>query len=86
MTELDIKLNKTKILWETLTDELRWKALPSLQLDIPKLLVMLDNDNTYIINTDENSMELILEFDDYIGWSEGVQTLLHAFNIKAEPV
>ena len=82
------QLEHIKFKWESMSDKLRWKALPSLQVNHPNLIVNLDNDMTFITHKDIEPEEedFILEFDEYIGWSDGVQTLLKAFNIKAEPV
>ena len=78
------KLNQLKFKWQTLTDELRWKTLPQIQQDIPGLIVNLDNDDTFITHRDNE--DFMLFFDNFIGWKDGVQILLKAFNIKAEPV
>ncbi len=46
---------------------------------------MLDNDYTFIINNNDVYMD-VLEFDSYIGWSDGVVSLLEAMGIEAECV
>ena len=84
MTEQKIK--QVQLLWNSLTDELRWKAVPELQREIPKLIVHLDNDDTYIYHKGIDTEIFLLQFDEFIGWSDGIQTMLKAFNIKAEPV
>ena len=84
MTEQKIK--QVQLLWNSLTDELRWKAVPELQREIPKLILILDNDDTYIYHKDIDAEIFLLQFDEFIGWSDGIQIMLKAFNIKAEPV
>ncbi len=80
MTKKEFKEIEKK--WKTLTDEERWYFLrdaPSLGL-----IVQLDNDNTFVIHPDIE--DEYLSFDEFVGWSEGVQTLLSVIDIKAEPV
>ncbi len=79
------QLNHIEFKWSKLTDKLRWKALPEIQKKHPELILMLDND-TYIVHKDIDAEKFILQFDEFIGWSDGVQILLKAFNIRAEPV
>ncbi len=80
------QLEHIKFKWESMDDKLRWKALPSLQANHPKLIVYLDNDDTFVIHEDIDGEDFMLEFDEFIGSSDGVQTLLKAFNIKVEPI
>ncbi len=80
------RMKQVQSLWNSLTDELKWKKLPELQKEVPKLILNLDNDDTFITYEGIDAEDFILEFDEFIGWSDGVQTLLKAFNIKAEPV
>ena len=91
MTQQEELLNKIKqveLQWNSLTDELRWMALPDMQKEIPALVLNLDNDSTFLsLKSDiQEVKDFILEFDDYIGWNTGIQPLLKAFNIKAELV
>ena len=80
------QLEHIKFKWESMNDKLRWKALPSLQVNHPKLILNLDNDDTFITYKDLDTEDFILQFDEFIGWSDGIQIMLKAFNIKAEPV
>ncbi len=75
-----------ELLWSTMSDELRWRALPDLQEEIPQLIVYLDNDDTFVCHKDLDAEIFMLQFDEFIGWKDGVITLLKAFNIKSEPV
>ena len=80
------RMKQIQLLWQSMTDELRWKAVPKLQEEVPKLIIYLDNDDTFICHKDIDTEIFILQFDEFIGWSDGVQIMLKAFNIKAEPV
>ena len=74
-------------------DEVRW-AYVLVNKDEDELPpVTLDNDATYISFVvevpckDSNETEedwLTIDFDGYLGWSEGVRSLLNALGIKAE--
>ncbi len=68
---------------ELKTDADRWKWIMSNQGN--GLVVYLDNDNTFIVNENDEDMDT-LKFDDYIGWSEGAQSLLTAIGIAHECV
>ena len=61
------------------TDVERWVWVKSHQHT--GVVVSLDNDDTFIVIGD-----LDATFDNYIGWSDGVQELLKAMGISAEPV
>ena len=61
------------------TDVERWVWVKSHQHT--GVVVSLDNDDTFIVIGD-----LYATFDNYIGWSDGVQELLKAMGISAEPV
>ena len=80
------QLEHIKFKWESMDDKLRWKALPSLQTNHPKLILNLDNDDTFITHKGIEPEEFLLQFDEFIGDSDGVQILLKAFNIKSESV
>ena len=69
------KFNKCK------TDVEKWKWIINHQEY--NILVMLDNDCTFITVDRENECE-IGDFDNFIGWKEGVSDLLHAINVKHE--
>ncbi len=74
--------NKIKKEWNMHSDKERWLFL----LDSQHLgfIVQLDNDDTFVIHPDIE--DEYLQFNEYIGWSDGIQVLLNAINIKAEPV
>ena len=56
------------------------------------LIVHLDNEDTFVsIDCDMGSGEDMpsyeaVTFDDYIGWNEGIQTLLKVIGVSAEAV
>ena len=56
------------------------------------LIVHLDNEDTFVsIDCDMDSGEdrpsyEAVTFDDYIGWNEGIQTLLKVIGVSAESV
>ena len=56
------------------------------------LIVHLYHDDTFVsierdINSDEEMPEYrAVTFDDYIGWNEGIQTLLEVIGVSAEAV
>lgn len=64
------------------TDKEKWKWLMTNQGK--GLVVMLDNDDTFVV--DENDEETTGRFNEYIGWSDGVQILLDVIGIQAECV
>lgn len=49
------------------------------------LTVQLDNDDTFVIDKNSNNDEYG-NFDDYLGWSQGIFKLLSALNIDHEGV
>lgn len=68
------------------TDIGRWNLVLA---NKDKIRLMLDNDLTYAVfdgEKDEYGDTLALDFDTYIGWSDGVFLLLDALGIKAEGV
>lgn len=72
-----------------LSDLKKWKYVLKHKDEIE---IFLDNDMTYghfIADeaTEENDWErATLDFDWYLGWSDGVQILLKAIGVKAEGV
>ncbi len=79
------KLQITK--WNQLNDTQRWKAL--LNGEYSNFQVMLDNDYTYLqllTPLTQDDEELVLEFDEHIGWADGVLSLLLAAKIKHSQV
>ena len=51
-----------------------------------KLRLSLDNDDTMVIddNASEDDENNHASFDDYVGWSNGVITLLNAIGLDAD--
>lgn len=49
------------------------------------LVVMLDNDTTFIVDTNVEDSELMY-FDDHIGWGAGAYSLLKSIGIEADSV
>ena len=69
--------------WERIWDDKkRWDFLKENQH--LGLLVNLDNDDTFV--THEDIEDGMLQFNEYIGWSDGILTLLESVGIEAEPV
>jgi hypothetical protein len=51
------------------------------------ITIMLDNDDTFgVIENKNGEDDYIFQFDEYIGWSDGIFELLTAFGIKHESV
>jgi len=54
------------------------------------ITVNLDNDDTFVtfdnFDEEEDAGEVVIRFDGYLGWSDGIHTLLDVFNIKFEDV
>jgi len=81
-------MNKQVILDEfnnCIDDKERWQWVIDNHQDAC-VTIYLDNDLTFGHIEDDDDGEYILYFDDYLGWSDGVCTLLDVFNIKAECV
>ena len=66
------------------TDKERWAYL--LEKKDPFLLVLLDNDMTFVVDSETTEDEESVDFDTYVGWSDGVQILLDAAGIANERV
>ena len=49
-------------------------------------MVNLDNDDTFVTILGGDSESGYVNFDGYLGWSDGVISLLEAVGIKAESV
>lgn len=49
------------------------------------IIIMLDNDDTFGVITN-NNVDYIFQFDDYLGYSDGILSLLESFGINAEYV
>ena len=64
----------------------RWKWVKDNQGEENLPQVDLDNDDTCLcIDIGDDDYEF-LQFDNYVGWSDGVEILLKAMGIKAESV
>jgi len=50
------------------------------------ITIKLDNDDTFGVFDDDEGGDYILSFDEYLGRSCGIQTLLEVLEIKAERV
>ena len=88
-TLVDRKLEVLIEEWDKLNDIERWTALTTDPFAFKYFKVNLDNDSTFLtlINpVNEFQEDFVLDFNDYIGWSDGVISLLRAININAEPV
>jgi hypothetical protein len=87
MTKQELKLLEKR--WNTLNDEQRWKAIISEPETFKDLIVNLDNDDTFMTlksPKNEYEEEYHLDFDEYLGWLDGIQELLKAINVNAEPM
>ena len=89
MNPINKKLAILENRWLELTDTQRWKALISEPESFKNFIVQLDNDDTFLkIKNPKNEFEedFYLSFDEFIGWTDGILTLLVAIGIQAEPV
>lgn len=67
-----------------LNDTGRWKYVLDHKDEIE---IFLDNDLTYgHFIADKADERVMLDFDWYVGWSDGIQFLLRAAGIKAQSV
>lgn len=64
------------------TDAERWTWL--LENQDKDLIVMLDNDDTFVVK--DSGTEWVGRFDGYLGWSDGVISLLESMDIRCEKV
>ena len=64
----------------------RWKWVKEHQ--DTGIIVYLDNDDTHGILPDPNDDNdvVIFQFDEYVGWADGIESLLASMGIKAECV
>lgn len=67
---------------EKMNDYEKWQCLIT-NNDWVGYCVNLDNDYTFITF---DGCEDVVSFDDYIGWSDGVQKLLETIGVNYEPV
>jgi len=78
---------KVRDRWEEFTtDTERWNYVMYVHPNL--FTVVLDNDCTWCQFKDDEGDEdgdiEFFHFDEFLGWSEGVFTLLHVLNIDAE--
>ncbi|MFH2141383.1 MAG: hypothetical protein ABIJ97_03095 [Bacteroidota bacterium] len=66
------------------TDMQKWKWIKKNQ--DTGVIVFLDNDSTAAEIEFENGNSILFYFEDFIGWADGIFTLLKAMGIKAETV
>ena len=66
------------------TDEERWTFIINNQFKGIK--INLDNDDTFGSFEWDDDGDYLFQFDDYIGWSDGILTLLSVVGIDAECV
>jgi len=88
-TLVDSKLKVLMEEWNKLNDIERWTALTIDPFAFKHFKVNLDNDETFVSLLDpknEFQEEFFLNFNEYIGWSDGIVSLLEAINIKSEQV
>ncbi|WP_373031630.1 hypothetical protein [Sulfurovum sp.] len=76
-------MNALKELSKIEGDINKWKWL--MENQEAGLIVNLDNDDTFVTDPDSED-DFCVDFDGYVGWSDGVISLLEAIGIKAEPV
>lgn len=50
------------------------------------ITVWLDNDDTYAQFNDDEEAEYLMQFNEYIGWADGIFVLMDVVGIKAESV
>lgn len=65
-------------------DAAKWKWIMKHQ--DKGITVFCDNDDTYAQFANDEDAEFLLEFDQYIGWADGIFSLMDAVGIKAEAV
>ena len=66
------------------TDEERWTFI--LNNQFKGIKINLDNDDTFGSFKWDDGGDYLFQFDDYIGWSDGILTLLSVVGINAECV
>lgn len=66
------------------SDEDRWKWIKDNQ-DL-NITVYLDNDDTFATFEDDDDGSFLLQFDEFLGWSDGLFSLLTMCEIKHKSV
>lgn len=69
-----------QLTWDKMNDHERWRWIQTHQGE--GFVVKLDNDQTFL--EDQNVEDVYYDFDDYVGWSEGVVTLMNVMGIECE--
>lgn len=65
-------------------DKQRWEWILANQ--DKGITIMLDNDETFGVFKDDEDGDYVLDFDNYIGWANGLEILLKVVGIKADCV
>ena len=76
------QFDKIENVWNQMEDLQRWQWLQYNQN--LGFIVQMDNDSTFV--THEDIEEDYLEFDDYIGWADGIHAVMKALGVKADCV
>ena len=76
----DSRILKRKQIKSKTTDEDRWKWMLR-NSRLLNFIVMLDNDDTYIIDGDDPDGDWYVNFDEFIGNADGVRNLLSIIGI-----
>ena len=76
------RFDRIKMVWNQMEDLQRWQFLQNNQH--LGLIVQMDNDDTFV--THPNLEEDSLQFDEYIGWAEGIHAVMKALGVKADCV
>ena len=50
------------------------------------IVLYLDNDDTFAVHEDDDENKYIFQFDSYLGWSDGIFSLLEAVDIRCSSV
>lgn len=77
-------MNKLKEFGKLTSDIEKWKYL--INSKNCGLIVMLDNDSTFVVDENNKYNGEYVNFSHYIGWSDGVMELLSSLGINFETV
>lgn len=82
------KFKEIEKVWNRMDDTKRWKFL--MENQHLGLEVQMDNDDTFVthpnLDEDENYDSYSLQFDNFIGWADGLHALFKAIGIKGDCV
>ena len=76
------RFDRIKNVWNQMEDLQRWQFLQNNQQ--LGFVVQLDNDGTFVSHPDLE--DDLLDFDEFIGWADGIMPLLKALGVQGEPV